>query len=418
MNYWVVFGGLVDLILLVFMAGANLALGLPSRVKVAEQFERAGKADLFEKLLAVRSELLLATAMIRSAASLALVLIILTLWGGALDDSVALKYVTALVGALALTAVFGVAIPAAWAKYSGDFLLLRMTPVLFAARRILRPFLWILGWADPFIRRLSGIPNGDLDTPSEDIERTILDVVSQAERRGSVDEQEKEMIESVMELRDTEVHEVMTPRTDIVGLPQDATLQEVKDLIAQHGHSRIPVYQDTIDEVVGLLYAKDLLQLDPTKEFEAKNVMRPVPFVPETKRVRELLREFQQTKVHIALILDEYGGTAGLVTIEDIIEELVGEIVDEYEDPEREALVRIDERTVEVDARIRIDDLNDELDTKIPENDDYETIGGFVFCSLGRIPKAGERFEHGDVSIEVLSAEPRKINRLKLERMG
>ena len=127
MNYWVVFGGLVDLILLVFMAGANLALGMPSRVKVAEQFERAGKADQFEKLLAVRSDLLLATAMIRSAASLALVLIILTLWGGALDDSVALKYVTALVGALALTAVFGVAIPAAWAKYSGDFLLLRLS---------------------------------------------------------------------------------------------------------------------------------------------------------------------------------------------------------------------------------------------------------------------------------------------------
>jgi len=418
MNHWVVWGGLADLVLLIFVASANLALRLPSRVRIADQFEQAGKADVLDKLIAVRPQLVLATGMVRSAASLALVLFVLGLFEGSAGVPTGTRYATAFGGAVCLTIVFGVAIPTAWAKYSGEHLLVRITPLLFAARTALYPLVWLLGTVDPFVRRLSGIPNGDPETEAEDMEREILNVVSEGEKHGAVDEQEKEMIESVIELRDTEVHEVMTPRTDIVALPENVGMQEVKDLIAEHGHSRIPVYQDTVDRIVGVLYAKDLLQLDPKESLDAKAVMRSVPFIPEGKRVRDLLREFQQKKVHIAVILDEYGGTAGLVTIEDILEELVGEIVDEYEAPEPEPLVRIDERTVEVDARMRIDDINDELDVQLPEDDNYETIGGFVFSALGRIPKNGESIAHGRVSIEVVAAEPRRIKRLKLQIVG
>ena len=415
MNHWVVWGGLADLVSLILAASAHLALRLASRGRMAEQFERAGKTRQLDALLAARPQLVLATGMVRSAMSLALVLFVLALLDGEGVESFQVRYVTAFGGALLLTVVFGVAIPTAWVKYSGEKLLVRMAPLLFAARAALYPFVWLLGATDPFVRRLIGVPDDRRETPAEDLEREILNVVSEGEKRGAVDEQEKEMIESVIELRDTEVHQVMTPRTDIVAIAQGTELHEVKRLIAEHGHSRMPVYQGTIDEVVGVLYAKDLLQLDSDTPFDIEAVMRPALFIPEAKPVRDLLREFQQQKIHIAVILDEYGGTAGLVTIEDILEELVGEIVDEYEPPEPQPLVRIDERTVEVDARMRIDDLNDELDIELPEDDGYETIGGFVFSSLGRIPKIGESLEHGRVSIDVIAAEPRKINRLKLQ---
>ena len=226
------------------------------------------------------------------------------------------------------------------------------------------------------------------------------------------------MIESVIDLRDTPVEAIMTPRTDTIAADKNITLSELKELIAESGHSRIPVYEETIDTVLGVLYAKDLLRLDPDQPFEAAKVMRSALFIPETKLLRDLLHQFQEQKVHIAVVLDEYGGTAGLITIEDILEELVGEIVDEYESEEPVAIRRIDENTVEVDARMRIEDLNDELRLALPEDQDYETIGGFVFSTLGKIPQVGEGCEHENVGIQVIGAEPRRITRLRLQIVG
>jgi CBS domain containing-hemolysin-like protein len=231
---------------------------------------------------------------------------------------------------------------------------------------------------------------------------------------GAVNEEEQEMIESIMELRDSDVSEIMTPRTEIEAVEHIATLAEIKALIGRIGHSRIPIYEDNIDNIIGVVYAKDLLHVGDYENFDARQVMREALFVPETKNLRDLLHEFRTRKVHMAIVLDEYGGTAGLVTIEDILEELVGEIVDEYDEDEPEPLTRIDANTVDIDARMRVDELNEELGIALPEEDDYETIGGFVFSHLGHIPQAGERCTHENVEIEVIDAEPRRIIRVRL----
>jgi CBS domain containing-hemolysin-like protein len=254
----------------------------------------------------------------------------------------------------------------------------------------------------------------DAKSYADELEQQILEMVSEGELHGAVDEEEKEMIESVIELTDTRVEEIMTPRTDVVAIPRDASLDEVLGTVRAKGHSRIPVYDDTIDTILGVLYAKDLLLRDERVPFDLSAIMRKVLFIPESKLVRELLREFQEQKLHIAVVLDEYGGTAGLVTIEDILEELVGEIRDEYDPTAPAELKLIDEGTAEVDARMRIDDLNDQLDIELPEDEDYETIGGFVFSRMGKIPKVGERYEHDNVAIQVIAAEARRIIRLRL----
>jgi putative hemolysin len=201
----------------------------------------------------------------------------------------------------------------------------------------------------------------------------------------------------------------------MVALPQDADLNTVIDTIRKKGHSRIPVYDDTIDHILGVIYAKDLLRRDESRPFALQEVMREALFIPESKPVRELLREFQQKRVHIAVVLDEYGGTAGLVTIEDILEELVGDITDEYDTTQSMELTVLDEHTAEADARMRVDEINGELDIELPDEEDFETIGGFVFSRLGRVPAVGEFVEHENVTVRVVAADARRILRVRLE---
>jgi CBS domain containing-hemolysin-like protein len=411
---WAIVVGLLAVVGLTLFSTLNLALRLPSHVRIAEQFEKAERSDLFEPFVAVRPQYLLATAVLRSVATLTVLFIALVVVEQSTSARRAIDTAAACVAALALVLVFGVAIPNAWAKYAGQWLIVRVLPLLSLIRFLCYPVIVILELFDPFVRRLAGVPVRNARSYADELEQEILDVVSEGERHGAVDEEEKEMIESVIELTDTRVEEIMTPRTEIVALPKGADFETVLATIRAKGHSRIPVYDTTIDTILGVLYAKDLLLRDESEPFELTGVMRKVLFIPESKPVRQLLREFQAQKVHIAAVLDEYGGTAGLVTIEDILEELVGEIRDEYDPTAPAELKRIDERTVEVDARMRIDDLNDELDVELPEDGDYETIGGFVFSRMGKIPKVGERCNQGKVAIVVIASEPRRITRLRL----
>ena len=246
------------------------------------------------------------------------------------------------------------------------------------------------------------------------MEQEILDAVSEGELHGAVDEEQKGIIESVFELHDTRVSEIMTPRTEVVAIPVDASYSDVRETVLRAGHSRIPVHEESLDHIIGMLYAKDLIQLDDAGEFDARKMLRAVPFVPETKPIDQLLRQLRLEKVHIAIVLDEYGGTAGLVTIEDILEELVGEIDDEYDREVPSEINQIDKDTLEVDARVHVDEVNDALEIEIPDNGDYDTIGGFVFSTLGKIPAEGEEFTHENVRFTVMDAEPRKINRLRI----
>ena len=410
--------GLVVLFALLLFSTLNLALHVPSRTRLAEEFKRTGRSELFESFVVVRPQYMLATAVLRAACTLLLLLLVLLETDAFKGEDARFEKIASFALALALVLVFGVAIPNAWSKYSGEWLVVRVLPLLRGGRILCYPITVVLAVLDPVVRRLAGVPVLDAKSNADELEREILHAVSEGERHGAVDEEEKEMIESVIELTDTNVEEIMTPRTDIVALPKDIDLDGVLQIIRERGHSRIPVYDDTIDSILGVLYAKDILTRKNDEDFQVTTMMRKALFVPESKPVREMLREFQARKVHIAIVLDEYGGTAGMVTIEDILEELVGEIADEYEATAPAELKRIDEETVEVDARMRIDDLNDQLDIELPEDEDYETIGGFVFSTLGKVPEIGEHCEYNQIGIHVIAAESRRILRLRLKISG
>lgn len=330
-------------------------------------------------------------------------------------DVVVLRWLWFWVVCIPWLVIMGVAVPTAWARHAGDSFLSKTIGLLDSIRIVSRPFLMVQDFIGEIVRRLAGAPRED-DPESDEVEREILDAVRHGETRGAVDATETEMIRSVMVLDETSVGEIMTPRTDIVGISADSERDQVLSVIRMDGHSRIPVYEGTVDHVIGILYARDLLVSDES-EFSLRQKMRDVTFVPETKDLASLLREFQANRVHIAIVLDEYGGTAGLVTIEDILEELVGEITDEHDEPPIPPIQHIDDRTTEVDARLRVDEINDELDLSLPEDDAYDTIGGFVLSKMGRIPRANESFVEGDVRIEVVEAADRVVNRLRIRRL-
>lgn len=400
-------------LLMLISATINMTLRRPGRARLEQILKARGKDHLREPLDDARHDLSLWAATVRTASTLALVMVVMKLFETQGREHFLLQYVSAFASLLILVLVFGIAAPNAWSKYAGESLLVTLLPVLLATIGVFKPVSKLVGFVDDLVRRLADAPREDEEGESRH-EQELLDAVSEGERVGAVDQEEKQMIRSIMDLRDTDVAEIMTPRTDIQSVDKTATLTEVKELISRAGHSRIPVHDETVDNIVGILYAKDLLHDSSTDDFDATRVMREAHFIPETKNLRDLLHEFRTQKFHIAIVLDEYGGTAGLVTIEDILEELVGEIVDEYDADEPEPITRVDEHTIDVDARVRIDEINEELAVALPEDDDYETIGGFVFARLGKIPEVGDQCEHENIAIKVVDAEPRRINRLRL----
>ncbi len=247
-------------------------------------------------------------------------------------------------------------------------------------------------------------------------EEEIMTMVDAGEEEGVIEEDEKKMIYSIFELGDTLAREVMVPRIDVVALEQSTSVDEALDVILAKGHSRIPVYEETIDNIIGLLYAKDLLAYlrDGYQNVHLKEVLRPAYFIPESKKVDELLQDLQQRKVHMAIVVDEYGGTAGLVTIEDILEEIVGEIQDEYD--AEESFIEKESDTVFVfNARIDLDDVNRLLDVKLPTGEG-DTLGGLIYSQLGKVPAAGDQLVVNGVVIEVLSVSGRRIRKVRVSR--
>ncbi len=315
-------------------------------------------------------------------------------------------------------------VPIGVANHAGERFVAIFSRPVRAAHAVFYPLLFAMRFLDEVIRRLAGT---DL-TPAEDaISSELLSVVSEGQREGHIDETERDMLEAVVEFRSTLAESVMTPRTEVDALEYTDDLDAVQHFIDEHGHSRAPVYEENLDHIVGMLYAKDLLGWimangsDNSESFNLKSILRPPSFVPETKTVRELLAQLLADKVHIAIIIDEYGGTSGLVTMEDIVEEIFGEIQDEYEDPEDDPSgVEIDEAatSAEIDARTEIDDANDDLERlniQIPESDDYDTVAGYINTTLGRIPEQGEQVTQHCMNITILEAEPTRVLRIAVE---
>lgn len=325
---------------------------------------------------------------------------------------------------LADIAIAGVILVAAKIWLPWTFAQLWATPFVFytwdlwrVTRFVMMPLVFVAHLVDTIMHRLAGRQREVL---TEDIyEEEIRTIVNEGHREGLLEEDAREMIEGVIELGEADVAKIMTPRTDMVMMPLNQSLAEVVDFVVQAGHTRIPVFDNTRDDVVGIMYAKDLIPVlangSDWPSSPVADILRMPYFVPETKRLDDLLEEFQQTRNHMAVVLDEYGGVSGLVTIEDVLEEIVGEIVDEYDVEEDEELRRIDEHTVEVLARLHIDDVNEQLGVSLPENEDYDTIGGFVFSQLGRIPQQGEELAWENVRIQVLETTNRRIERLLVQ---
>ncbi|HXW08880.1 MAG TPA: hemolysin family protein [Vicinamibacterales bacterium] len=227
---------------------------------------------------------------------------------------------------------------------------------------------------------------------------------------------ERRLLQSIVDFGDTLVREVMTPRPDIVAIRADATLDQLRELFREQEYSRIPVYQENLDNILGIVFLKDLIHLAgiESKGQPIADLVRPVPVVPETKRVSELLREFQRDRAQMAIVVDEYGGTAGLVTLEDLIEEIVGEIRDEY-DVETEPVVEEGNGSWVFSAKVNIDEVRERLGVEI-EPEGFETVGGYVLTRVGRVPAVGESFELDGLHVEVLEAERRRIHKVRFRR--
>jgi CBS domain containing-hemolysin-like protein len=241
-------------------------------------------------------------------------------------------------------------------------------------------------------------------------------ILEAVEEQGLIEREERQLLQSIVDFGDTLVREVMTPRPDIVAIPATATLDELRALFREQEYSRIPVYEENLDNILGVVFVKDLIQLSDAATVAPPivSLMRPVSFVPETKRVPEMLKEFQRKQVQLAIVVDEYGGTAGLVTLEDLIEEIVGEIRDEY-DVETEPVVDEGNGSWVFSAKVNIDEVGERLGVQI-DPDGTETVAGFVLSRVGRVPAPGEIFELDGLQVEVLEADRRRIHRVRFRR--
>ena len=403
-----------------FFSVNSLALRTLSRFKLQDALKEVSKEQLVDEMILNAEKLLLSCRFLQTISNALLFLLIFAFFENKTQSPARISvYVWTFICAVLLFSVCSVAIPHAWAKYSGEKLLSRTYHILIFFNYLSLPVLFFFNLYDDIVRRLAGIHDMTEEETQEEKHDELLSAVEQSRVEGVVDEEELEMIENVLDLSETTAGEIITPRTEIVALDVNSSRDSVLSTIINAGHSRIPVYEGNIDKIIGLVYAKDLLSEvgQQSQSFRLQDKIREAYFVPETKPLRVLLHEFQTKKQHIAIVLDEYGGTAGIVTIEDILEELVGEIVDEYEKKPPASVRSINESTIEMDAKIYIDDLNSEYDFDLPEDEDYDTIGGFVFSHLGYIPKTGETFEYDHLRFKIASAETRKIKRIRIEKL-
>lgn len=310
--------------------------------------------------------------------------------------------------------VFGVAVPKALALRNPERTALALFRPINSIRFVVSPLVGIASvLARPFVRLIGGrtAPAGPFVTQEE-----MRMLVNVGEEEGVIQQEEEELIHSIFEFGDTVVREVMVPRPYITAVEDDMTVGEAADIALRTGHTRLPIYKETIDAVMGVVTVQDMMRAlrQGGEQQRVTQVMRPVHYVPETKKVDELLRELQKVRMHLAIVVDEYGGTAGLVTIEDLIEEIVGEIQDEY-DVEPQMIQRVSGQEVHVDARVPLDDINDLLHVNW-EAEDSDTIGGFIYEQLGRIPEPGENIQVGDFVITVLSIEGARLKQLSIVR--
>ena len=330
-------------------------------------------------------------------------------------DGLALIIVTLLLALF--TIVFGELVPKSLALAHTERFALGLSGFVEFLLRILGPMVTALAAVTNNVSRALGA--GDQSQGVMSTEELSL-LVERGGEQGILEAEEEQMIQAVIELGDQRIHEVMVPRIAMITLAASASMDEVIDKVIDEGHSRIPVYEETIDEIIGILYAKDLLPIlkRPAAERPAlRSLLRAPVFVPESMSVDDLLHEFQRRKVHLAIVLDEYGGTAGLVTIEDLLEEIVGEIQDEY-DVEEPLVVRLSDDEARIDGRAAIDDLTELFDIELglEDEDEYDTVGGLIYHRIGGVPKPGDQVLVDGLTLTVETTDGRRVGKVLVVR--
>ena len=287
-----------------------------------------------------------------------------------------------------------------------------LLPVFHVIARIVQPLttalISIVERRRPEREAANGAPAGEPDHQTAETRE------DEQEEHAISEEEGRELLQSIVDFSDTLVREVMTPRPDIVAIRSDATLTELRELFREQQYSRMPVYGENLDNILGIVFVKDLVALPPGAEPPLTTLMRSAYFVPESKRASELLKELQRRQAHMAIVVDEYGGTAGLVTVEDLLEEIVGEIRDEY-DVESETVTDEGNGTFVFSGKVSVDEMADRLSVEI-QREGFETVGGYLLAHLGRMPYVGERFEVDELEAEVLEVERRRIVKVRLRR--
>ena len=325
----------------------------------------------------------------------------------------AAEHILAVVVVSAVYLLLGRAVPRAVATHRPERAAALLIPVAGLLSFLVSPLTRTVDAVAGVVARL--LPGEPEEAPIG-TEEELLTIVLDETDDGVIEPEERRMIDGILQLEETTARDIMVPRVDMVAVERSASPLAIVDAITRAGHSRIPVYHDTIDQVVGILYAKDLLPfvIGSTEKLPLASLVRPAHIVPESKRLDDLLKEMRRNQIHIAIVVDEYGGTAGLLTIEDILEEIVGEIQDEY-DREEALFELVGETELIADGRLLIEDVEAALKVELSD-DDFETVGGFVHKHLGRMPEQGDRFEAEGVQVEVLAVEGRRVRRLRLTK--
>jgi putative hemolysin len=331
-------------------------------------------------------------------------------------DGVALLVVTVILALF--TIVFAELVPKTLALAHPERFALALSAPLDVLGRVLKPVVAMLTGITRAITRPLG---ADVNAQAQITAEELRLIVERGGEQGILEAEEEQMINAVIELGDRRLHEVMVPRIAIVALPVSATFDEAIEKIIEEGHSRVPVYESSVDEVVGILYAKDLLPFLRSTSIDPPNLrplLRAPVFVPESQTIDDLLHEFQRRKVHIAIVLDEYGGTAGLVTIEDLLEEIVGEIQDEYDVEEPLVEMLADGGTARIDGRASVDDMLDAFDLRheLEDAEEYDTVGGLVYHRVGGIPKPGDEVHVEGLRLTVESTDGRRVAKVLVVR--
>lgn len=407
---------LICLVLSAFANGAETALTAVGRVRsntMLDQGVKGGEAVAY--LIKEPNRFLSAILIVNSvavivASTLATLLLVSVLGAG--TGAVVAPLVTSVI-----VLVFVEILPKTLAIHTAEATALRYAGAVRVVTRVLDPVISVLIGLTGIAMRVRGIHprTGPFVTEEE-----LISLVTLSEQQGVLQEEEREMIHGVIELENTMVREVMVPRVRITAVQADSTIEEAVTIALEDGHSRLPIYEETIDRVTGVLYAKDLLRAISRggHDISIRSLARKPFEVPETKRVSDLFREFQTRKIHIAIVVDESGGTAGLVTIEDLLEEIVGDIQDEYDKPGEEPTVeQVGPLEYIVDARIHLEDLNDEVHLGI-DSEEYDTLNGFIIDRLGAIPAVGSevRIEGGTV-LTVLSVFGRRADKVRITKV-